>query len=280
MTPFLKMHGLGNDFVVFDARNQSISLSRALARGVADRRLGIGCDQVIVIENGANGADALMRIYNADGGQVESCGNAARCVGYLLMEETGRDSVRLDTEGGLLVCSASDGQVTVNMGAPRFDWRDIPLAHDMDTNAFTIHLDERRKGVGEIAGSAVSMGNPHFVVFVENAETAPVSELGVAIERHAMFPERTNVEFAEVMASDRLRMRVWERGAGITHACGTGACASAVAAQRRGLCGKKVDVLLDGGTLTIEWQGGDAPVFMTGPSALSFRGEIDLGALA
>ncbi|HEX3945131.1 MAG TPA: diaminopimelate epimerase [Rhizomicrobium sp.] len=279
MTPFLKMHGLGNDFVVFDARKLPVSLSPAQARAVADRRLGVGCDQVIVIENSANGADALMRIYNADGGEVENCGNAARCVGHLLMEEAGRDSVRLDTEGGPLMCSASHDQVTVDMGAPRFGWRDIPLAHEMDTSAFTIPLDDG-KGVGGIAGSAVSMGNPHFVVFVQNAETTPVSELGPSIEHHPMFPERTNVEFVEIMASDRLRMRVWERGAGITRACGTGACASAVAAQRRGLCGKKVEVMLDGGMLTIEWQGGDEPVFMTGPSALSFRGEIDLGALA
>jgi diaminopimelate epimerase len=274
MTPFLKMHGLGNDFVVFDARMRPISLSRAGAQALADRRLGIGCDQVIVIEKSANGADARMRIYNADGGEVESCGNAARCVGNLLIEETGRDAVRLDTKGGPLECRAAGGRITVDMGAPHLDWRDIPLSNAVDTASFTIDLDDR-----PITGSAVSMGNPHFVVFMENAETAPVAELGVAIERHAMFPERTNAEFVEVMASDRLRMRVWERGAGVTLACGTGACASAVAAQRRGLCGKKVDVLLDGGTLTIEWQGGDAPVLMTGPAALSFRGEIYLGAL-
>ena len=280
MTSFLKMHGLGNDFVVFDARKVPVSLSPAQACVVADRRLGVGCDQVIVIEKSANGADALMRIYNADGGEVESCGNAARCVGHLLMEETGRGSIRLDTEGGPLVCRASDGQVTVNMGTPRFGWRDIPLVHEMDTNAFKLNLGGRTHETREISGSAVSMGNPHFVVFVENAETTPVRELGPAIEHHPMFPERINVEFAEIMASDRLRMRVWERGAGMTRACGTGACASAVAAQRRGLCGKKVHVLLDGGPLTIEWLGGDAPVFMTGPSALSFRGEIDLGALA
>jgi diaminopimelate epimerase len=274
MTPFLKMHGLGNDFVVFDARNRPVSFSRAETCAIADRRLGIGCDQVIVIENSANGADARMRIYNADGGEVESCGNAARCVGNLLMREIGRVCIRLDTEGGPLVCHASGGRITVDMGVPRFNWRDIPLSNEVDTPSFTIKLDDHA-----IAGSAVSMGNPHFVVFLENAETAPVAELGPAIERHPMFPERTNVEFAEVMASDRLRMRVWERGAGITRACGTGACASAVAAQRRGLCGKKVEVMLDGGALTIEWQGGNASVLMTGPAALSFRGEIDLEAL-
>jgi diaminopimelate epimerase len=279
MTPFLKMHGLGNDFVVFDARNRPVSLSLAAARAVADRRLGIGCDQVIVIEKSANGADALMRIYNADGGEVESCGNAARCVGNLLMGEAGRDTVRLDTEGGPLLCRAVGGRITVDMGAPRFGWRDIPLAHDVDTKSFAIDLDDRKNEPRQIIGTAASMGNPHFVVFVENAETVAADELGAAIERHPMFPARTNVEFAEIMASDRLRLRVWERGAGITRACGTGACASAVAAQRRGFCGNKVEVLLDGGTLTIEWQGGDAPVFMTGPSALSFRGEIDLGAL-
>ena len=274
MTPFLKMHGLGNDFVVFDARNRPVSMSQAEARAIADRRLGIGCDQVIVIEGSTNGTDAFMRIYNADGGEVESCGNAARCIGNLLIEETGREAVQLDTEGGPLMCSSSANGVTVDIGAPRFGWHEIPLAREMDTRSFIIDFDDRG-----ISGSAVSVGNPHFVVFVENAETVPVAELGPMIERHPMFPERTNVEFAEVMASDRLRMRVWERGAGITRACGTGACASAVAAQRRGLCGKQVEVMLDGGTLSIEWQGGNAPVLMTGPAALSFRGEVDLGAL-
>jgi diaminopimelate epimerase len=278
MTPFLKMHGLGNDFVVFDARNRPVLLQSKRARAIADRRLGVGCDQVIVIEN-ADGVDARMRIYNADGGEVESCGNAARCVAQLLFEESCRDAIRLDTDGGLLVCRAAGDQVTADMGAPRFGWRDIPLAEARDTNAFQLDVSGfDLRALKEV--SAVSVGNPHCVLFVENAEEAPVAPLGRAIENHPLFPERTNVEFVQVLAPDRLRMRVWERGAGITRACGTGACAAVAAAQRRGLCATKVEVLLDGGPLTIEWQGGDAHIFMTGPTALSFRGEIDLDSLA
>jgi diaminopimelate epimerase len=274
MTPFLKMHGLGNDFVVFDARNQPVSLDAKRACAIADRRLGVGCDQVIVIE-AADGADARMCIYNADGGEVESCGNAARCVAQLLFDESRCDTIRLDTDGGLLVCRPAGEQVTVDMGAPRFDWREIPLAEPRDTNALRLEADGFDLRMLKEA-AAVSVGNPHCVLFVENAEEAPVASLGPAIERHALFPERTNVEFVQVLSPNRVRMRVWERGAGITRACGTGACASVAAAQRRGLCGTKVEVMLDGGSLTIDWQGGDSHIFMTGPSALSFRGEIDL----
>jgi diaminopimelate epimerase len=273
MTPFLKMHGLGNDFVVFDARNRPLSLSPLQARAIADRRLGIGCDQVIVIDKAANGAEALMRIYNADGGEVESCGNAARCVARLLMDELGKREIRLETRGGALACADAGGLVTIDIGRPRFDWREIPLVEEANTNSFS---------VGELAqdASAVSVGNPHCVLFVEDTAHAPVQALGSAIEHHLMFPERTNVEFVQVLSPDRLRMRVWERGAGETKACGTGACAAMVAAQRRGLCGRTADVLLDGGTLTIEWDGGTSHVSMTGPSALSFCGEIDLEALS
>jgi diaminopimelate epimerase len=273
MTPFLKMHGLGNDFVVFDARSRPLFLSAAQARMIADRRHGVGCDQVIVIAKAANGADAAMRIYNADGGEVESCGNAARCVARLLMDEHGTNEARLETEGGALSCVDASGLVTIDMGAPRFDWRAIPLAKDVDTNSFA---------VGDLwrEAAAVSVGNPHCVLFVDDASGAPVQSLGPAIERHPLFPERTNVEFVQVLSPDRLRMRVWERGAGETRACGTGACAAMAAAFRRGLCGRVAEVVLDGGPLTIEWAGGDAHVFMTGPSALSFRGEIDIEALS
>lgn len=267
------MHGLGNDFVVFDARSRPLSLSIAQARAVADRRLGVGCDQVIVIARAANGADAAMRIYNADGGEVESCGNAARCIARLLMDESGKREARLETEGGLLLCADANGLVTIGMGAPEFDWRAIPLAQEVDTNSFA---------VGDLAtdAAAVSVGNPHCVLFVEDAARAPVQSLGPAIEQHPLFPERTNVEFVQVLSLGRLRMRVWERGAGETRACGTGACAAAVAARRRRLCGRAVEVVLDGGSLSIEWAEGDSQVFMTGPSALSFRGEIDLEALS
>ena len=275
MTPFLKMHGLGNDFVVFDARKHNLALDDATARAVADRRFGIGCDQVIVIARGHGTFDATMKIMNADGGEVESCGNAARCVAGLLMGELGRDHVTIDTAGGPLTCmDAGGGNVTVDMGAPRTMWNEVPMAKASDTNHFSLNVD------GAIhEASAVSVGNPHVVLFVADAETAPVAELGARIERHPMFPERTNVEFVSVDGGDRLRMRVWERGVGITSACGTGACATAVAAFRRGLAGRKVAIVLDGGELQIELRQGDEHVLMTGPATLSFKGEVDLGAL-
>ncbi|HEY4125046.1 MAG TPA: diaminopimelate epimerase [Rhizomicrobium sp.] len=272
MTAFLKMHGLGNDFAVFDARKQGLALDAATARAIADRRHGVGCDQVIVIAPAANGADAAMRIYNSDGGEVESCGNAARCVAQLLMAETGAETIRLETVGGPLVCSeGADGLVTVDMGAPRFEWKDVPLSSATDTNLFSLAVD----GVS-IEASAVSVGNPHCVIFVGDAEAAPVAEVGPLIETHPLFPERTNVEFATVQSRARVRMRVWERGAGITQACGTGACATAIAAARRGLTDRIVDVVLDGGTLHIEWRESDGHILMTGPATLAWRGEIDL----
>jgi diaminopimelate epimerase len=273
MTAFLKMHGLGNDFVVFDARNQRLALDTAAARAIADRRFGVGCDQVIVIEPSANGADAFMRIYNSDGGEVESCGNAARCVARLLMDEKHTHAIRLDTEGGALACTVSGDQVTVDMGVPKFGWRDIPLSHEVDTKSFAI--DDIDEAAAKTA-SAVNVGNPHCVLFVDNADDAPVYGLGRKIETHPLFPDRTNVEFVSVLAPNRLRMRVWERGAGVTLACGTGACATIAAAQRRGLCGTLCEIVLDGGSLTLEWAGEGKSIFMTGPSALAYRGEIEL----
>jgi diaminopimelate epimerase len=276
MTAFLKMHGLGNDFVVFDARRERIALDAASAKALADRRFGVGCDQVIVVGEGKNGFDAAMRIYNADGGEVESCGNAARCVARLLMEEKDRDRVAIDSPGGKLFCTdAGAGSVTVDIGAPHLDWKDIPLSAAMDTNHVVFEIDGKKfDGVG------VNVGNPHCVLFVDNAEAVPVAALGPKIENHELFPARINAEFVSVKDRAHLRMRVWERGAGITSACGTGACASAVAAYRRGLTGRKVDVRLDGGTLTIEWRESDGHVLMTGPTMLSFKGDVDLGAYA
>lgn len=279
MVPFLKMHGLGNDFVVFDGRKAQISLGPPLARAIADRHRGIGCDQVIVIEQPRNGADARMRIYNADGGEVESCGNAARCVARLLMDEEGRRQVSLESAGGPIACLEAGGQVTVDMGVPRLHWREIPLSEPRDTIAFQIGCSGAEYSPLDNA-SAVNVGNPHCVLFVRDAERAPVETLGPLLERHSLFPQRTNVEFVQVVSRERLRMRVWERGAGMTLACGTGACASVIASQRRQLCGTRVDVELDGGELSIEWPGEGSPIFMTGPASLSFRGEIELEALA
>ena len=279
MTAFLKMHGLGNDFVVFDARNQGLALDTALARAVADRHTGVGCDQVIVIERASNGADAFMRIFNADGGEVESCGNAARCVAQLLMNEEEVSNVKIETAGGPLACtSAGGGNVSVDMGAPRLDWREIPMAQAVDTVSFALPVEGfDEKALREAA--AVSMGNPHCVLFVGNADKAPVEKLGPIIEHHVWFPARTNVVFTERRSEKTLRARVWERGTGVTLACGTGACAAVVAACRRGLTERKCDVLLDGGKLSIEWRESDGHVLMTGPATLSFRGDMDIAAL-
>jgi len=277
MTHFLKMHGLGNDFVVFDARKQALALDEAAARAIADRRRGIGCDQIIVIRPGSGGADAVMQVRNSDGSEVEQCGNATRCVARLLMQESGKTTVRIDTLGGPLLCSdAGGGNITVDWGKARFAWNEVPMAEATDTNLFTLDVD----GAAHEA-SAVSVGNPHVVLFVADVQDAPVADLGPNIETHPMFPARANVEFVSVEdGGRRLRMRVWERGVGITQACGSGACAVAAAAFRRGLSGRKVDVVLDGGTLHLELRESDDHILMTGPSALAFAGEVDLKALA
>ena len=279
MTTFLKMHGLGNDFVIFDARTFPVPVDPAAAKAIADRKRGIGCDQVIVMEPAKNGAAAFMRIFNADGSEVESCGNAARCVAYLLMAERETDHIQLASPGGPLLCrSAEDDAVTVDMGPPRLDWREIPMAQAVDTASFALSVpgfdDPALRSV-----AAVSMGNPHCVLFVKDADAAPVAKLGAAIEQHPWFPARTNVEFVERRGEALLRMRVWERGAGITLACGTGACAALVAANLRGLVGRKARLILDGGELAIEWRESDDHVLMTGPTRFSFAGEVHIPAL-
>jgi diaminopimelate epimerase len=267
--PFLKMHGLGNDFVVLDARHQPLRLSAAGARALADRRTGIGCDQVIIVEAARRpGADAFMRILNADGSEVEACGNASRCVADLLGRGSGRADVAIDTAAGPLSARRNDdGSVTVDMGPARLDWQQIPLAREMDT----LHLPLSAGVLSDPVG--VSMGNPHAVFFVPDAEAVDLPTLGPALEHDPLFPQRTNVEAVTVRAPDRLRMRVWERGAGITMACGTGACAALVAAARRGLSARAAWVELDGGRLWIEWRE-DGRVLMTGPVATSFAGTL------
>jgi diaminopimelate epimerase len=270
--PFLKMNGLGNDFVVVEARSQPFAPSVEETRAIADREGGIGCDQLIAIEPSRT-ADAFMRIWNADGGAVEQCGNAARCVGWLLMEATGRDQARLDTPAGLVTVErAGPKVVTVDMGKPGLDWRDIPLEEAMDTRGIELQVGPIDAPLFHTPG-AVSMGNPHVVFFVKDAEVAPVREVGSMIEYHRLFPQRTNVEFCEVKARDRLRVRVWERGVGVTKACGTGACAALVAANRRGLVDRKATLELDGGELTVEWRDDDH-VVMTGPVELEGEGAL------
>jgi diaminopimelate epimerase len=281
--PFLKMNGLGNDFVVVEARQASpfgpFAPSEAEVRAIADRADGIGCDQLIAIEP-SQSADAFMRIWNADGGAVEQCGNAARCVGWLLMEATGRDAVRLETPAGVLeVDRAGPKMVTVDMGKPGLDWRDIPLEEAMDTRGIELQVGPIDNPVMHTPG-AVSMGNPHVVFFVPDAEVAPVREVGSMIEHHRLFPQRTNVEFCEVKARDKLRVRVWERGAGVTKSCGTGACAALVAANRRSLCNRIATVEMDGGDLIIEWRKDDDHVLMTGPVAIEFTGRLPEGTYA
>ena len=271
---FLKMHGLGNDFVVIDARNTPYSPAEAEVRAIADRKTGVGCDQFIVVEPATKaGSSGFMRIHNADGSEVSACGNASRCVGWLLLEETGAERVAFETKAGLLEAYRADpdhtglSRVTVDMGPARLDWSEIPLAGPADTLRLDIEQD------GFAGPVAVSMGNPHAVFFVEDAEAVPLTEVGPRLEHHPAFPERANIEFAQVLSPTAIRMRVWERGTGVTRACGTGACATVVAAARRGLTGRKADVILDGGTLTIEWLD-DGRVLMTGPVALSFTGRL------
>ena len=276
MTAFVKMHGLGNDFVIFDARDAALSMTPALARAVADRHFGIGCDTVVVMRPGGAAADVDVQFFNADGSESESCLNATRCVARLLLDERGLVRVKLATKGGLLVCNdAGKGQVAVDIGEPRLAWDQVPLASQVDTTQFPLDV-----GGTSLPVSAVSVGNPHCVIFVPDVQKAPVTTLGPKIETLPFFPRRTNVEFAQVLDQARIRMRVWERGVGVTLACGTGACATAVAAIRRGLTGRKVELVLDGGSLNIEWREEDGHVLMTGPTAMPFRGRLDLDKLA
>jgi len=272
---FVKMHGLGNDFVVLDARGTTLALDERRARAIADRKTGVGCDQLITLEPAKDcRADAFMRIHNADGGEVEACGNAARCIATILMKETGRDHVTIETVVGLLGADRNgDSLVAVDFGPARLDWREIPLAREMDT----LHLD---CSLGPLHDPvAVNIGNPHAVFFVPDAEAIDLESLGSQLEHHPLFPERVNIEVAHRTPDGRLRMRVWERGVGITRACGTGACATLVAASRRGLTGRKAYVILDGGQLAIEWRT-DGHVIMTGPVATSFTGRLDPSLLA
>ena len=259
---FHKMHGLGNDFVVIDARTAPVAIDAARARAIADRREGIGCDQVILIEP-SDIADARMRIWNADGGEVEACGNASRAVALLL----GRQST-LETLGGTLQLAIDGALATVDMGSPRFGWNEIPLAYAMDTTHLPVGWDE----LGDPA--AVNVGNPHVIFFVDDADAIDLEHLGPQIEHDPIFPDRVNVNVATVEAPDRIRLRVWERGAGLTRACGTGACATAVAAIRSGRVESPVTVALPGGELLIDWAPGGS-ISMSGPATHVFTGEAD-----
>jgi diaminopimelate epimerase len=273
--PFLKMHGLGNDFVILDGRTRPLAFDVETIRRIADRRTGVGFDQLIVIEPSRSpDADIFMSIYNADGSEVSACGNASRCVAWLLAQETGRRHVALETNVGVLTADTLDsGQVTVDMGPALLDWQDIPLAAPADTLHLPLALGSLTDPVG------VNMGNPHAVFFVADAESVDLAEVGPPLETNPLFPARCNIEVAQILGDGRIRMRVWERGAGITPACGTGACATLVAAVRRGLSGRQAEVLLDGGSLFIDWQD-DGRVLMTGPVALAYTGLLDRSLLS
>jgi len=271
---FRKMHGLGNDFVVIDRRRADIGVGVRAARALADRRTGIGCDQVILIDRPRDQrAQALMRILNADGSEAEACGNGTRCVARLIAEETGDKRVRIETVAGLLDAELlADRRVAVDMGPARTLWQEIPLARPMDT----LDVD---LAVGALANPVcTSIGNPHATFFVADAGAVDLARLGPVLEHDALFPERANIGVATVQGRERIRLRVWERGAGITRACGTGACAALVAAHRRGLSERHARVALDGGELDIVWRG-DQHVIMTGPATLAFEGTIDAALL-
>lgn len=277
---FRKMHGLGNDFVIVDLRGGVPRPDAAFVRAAGDRRRGIGFDQFITIEDDPSPQlSAYMGIWNPDGSRSGACGNATRCVGHLLMAEGGTAEARLRTDFGILSCwQAAGGLIRVDMGRPKLDWRDIPVAEASDTVRVDVKFGPIDAPVLWGPG-AVNMGNPHAVFFVDDAEAFPVDKIGPMVENHPMFPERTNVEFCTVEGPNRMRMRVWERGAGVTQACGSGACAAVVAGVRRGLVERKCLVMLDGGPLGIEWIE-DGPVMMTGPVATSFEGDFGPDILA
>ncbi len=264
--PFMKMHGLGNDFVVIDRRQGGANIAPKLARVAGDRRRGIGFDQLAVIDSDQEAA-ARLTFFNPDGSVSAACGNATRCIARYLMDEMGLGALMLRTDRGLLACEdAGDGMTRVNMGGPLTEWQEIPLAQEVDT----LHLPLDGDPV------ATSMGNPHCSFFVEDAEAIDLASRGPEVEHHPLFPARTNVQFANVLGRDHLRMRVWERGTGITPASGSSSCAVAVAAVRRGLSGRNVTLDLDGGRIWVDWR--EDGVWMTGPTAHVFDGQMRLEA--
>jgi diaminopimelate epimerase len=271
---FRKMNGLGNDFVVVDARESALALVPELVQAIADRKEGIGCDQLIALEP-SDRADVFMRIWNADGGEVAACGNAARCVAAVIAEEQGKPEVTIETEDQVLgAVVAGDGQVTIDMGLPRLRWDEIPLAEPFpDTRQ--IELQAGPIDAPELHSPAVvNVGNPHAIFFVDDVEAVDLARIGPILEHHPLFPERANISVVQVLSAAHVKLRTWERGAGLTQACGTAACAAAVAAIRRELTDRTVKVSLPGGDLLIEWREADGHILMTGPYALDFEGTL------
>jgi len=272
---FTKMHGLGNDFVVIDAINQSVSLSPQQVRLLADRHFGIGCDQLLLVEAATTAAaDFRYRIYNADGGEVEQCGNGARCFMQFVRDQglTDKSQLQVETAGGpLLLIQQADGQISVDMGVPRLEPADIPFVAPGREHVYALDVLDRHLEI-----MAISMGNPHAVLLVDDIETAPVASIGPAIENHPRFPERVNVGFMQIVNNDCIRLRVFERGAGETLACGSGACAAVVAGRLRAQLAESVKVILNGGELVVSWAGEGQPVLMTGPATTVYQGRIEL----
>ncbi|WP_225910319.1 diaminopimelate epimerase [Brevundimonas pondensis] len=270
--PYIRMNGAGNAFIVVQAFEEGFHPTEGQVRALADPAAGLGgFDQLIGIEPSET-ADAFMRVWNADGSMVETCGNALRCVGWLLLEATDKEEVVIDTLGGPTTARrAGDHQVTVDMGAPRLDWAEVPLAEEMDTRGIELQVGPIDAPVLHTPG-AVSMGNPHVVFFTDQQDDAFVRGSGSLVEHHPLFPEGVNVGFAKVIDRNQIRLRVWERGAGLTLACGTGACAALVATARRGLTDRKATVVVDGGELTIDWDEASGHVFMTGPVEIERTG--------
>jgi diaminopimelate epimerase len=271
---FRKMNGLGNDFVVFDARSAPVAMTEARARAIADRRSGIGCDQLIVMEPSKR-ADVTMRIWNNEGGEVESCGNASRCIADLIFTEKRTTRATIDTKGGFLVAEkAGDALVTIDNGAPRFDWKDIPLSEKFHD---TRHIELQ---VGPVEAplihspSVVNVGNPHCIFWVKDLDVVDLSKVGPMLEHHPLFPERANITLARVDAKDHVTIRVWERGAGLTRACGTAACAVMAAGARIRIIGRKATVSLPGGDLFMECRESDGHILMTGPVSYDFEGDL------
>ena len=259
--PFMKMHGLGNDFVVIDAREGEVALSKKIISGIADRHFGVGFDQLAVISKGE--FDAHLRFYNADGSESLACGNATRCIARYLMDEASKESLMLTTmHGQIPAVDLGNGVTSVNMGKPELEWNKVPLSENIPTLELPI----------EGSPTATGMGNPHCTFFVEDTEKINLEEMGPKFENHPLFPERTNVQFASIIARDQIRMRVWERGAGVTLASGSSSCATAVAANRKGLTEKRVQIELDGGILSVDWR--DDGVWMTGPTMQVFTGSF------
>lgn len=271
--PFRKMNGLGNDFIIVDGRSEPRSFTPEQVNAWSNRQSGIGCDQFIVMEN-SDVADIRMRIYNAEGHEVESCGNASRCVADIVFKETGADGATIDTKGGFLVCSMADaGLVTVDMGVPKFDWQDIPLAEEFyDTRGIELQIGPIDAPILHTP-SVVNVGNPHAIFWVDDLDVTDLSRTGPLLENHPIFPQRANISLAHVISPNHVEVKVWERGVGLTLACGTAACAVAVAAARTGRTGRNVTVTLPGGDLLIEWDERDH-MLMTGPVTYDFEGEL------